>query len=186
MVPRCVPLIIFSVGGSAVNTPAISIRIGDADENNGAQLPASWPTPDSARRFLSSFAPHQPAEIYRLASLVSPLLASILDRIYVPTASVETRARVCRLYELIMDAKFDAYLDLLQIVAYHSSDARYSAMTLLANYWPEATGHLNRDASFTTLEKRQQETHGGAHQSTRARVRAMALSREQETGHYLR
>ena|SRR3984885_6595215 len=142
MAPRCVPLIIFSVDGSAVNTPAISIRIGDADENTRAQLSTSWPTPDAAPRFLGSFAPHQPAEIYRLASLVSPLLASILDRIHVPTASVETRARVCRLYELIIDTKFDAYLDLLQIVAYHSSDARYSAMTLLANYWPEATGHL--------------------------------------------
>ena len=66
----------------------------------------------------------------------------MLDRIDVSTASIETRTRVYRLYELIMDTKPDAYLDLLQIVAYHSSNARYSAMTLLANYWPEATGHL--------------------------------------------
>lgn len=91
---------------------------------------------------MSSFAPHQPVDVYRLSSLVSPLLASVLQKMDMTTASVETRARVCRLYEMIMDIKLDAYLDLLQIVAYHSSRARHCAMTLLASYWPEATGHL--------------------------------------------
>jgi hypothetical protein len=127
-----------------VNTPAISIQIGDPDENAShvhSHFPNAWPTPNPAPRLISSFAPHQPVDIYRLSSLVSPLLASVLERIDMSTASVETRARVCRLYEMIMDIKLDAYLDLLQIVAYHSSHARHCAMTLLANYWPEAAGH---------------------------------------------
>lgn len=132
-------------GRSLAATPSISIQIRDVDNEHlrpSSANPESWSASSPSLRLMSTFAPHHAVDIYRLSALVSPLLASMLDRISVETSSFETTHQACRIYELILNAKLDAYLDLLQVAAYHSAAARYGAFSLLAQHWPEAFGHL--------------------------------------------
>ncbi|KAI6099878.1 hypothetical protein EDD16DRAFT_1889071 [Pisolithus croceorrhizus] len=46
-----------------------------------------------------------------------------------------------RLVDTLVTSKKDSYLDFLQIVAYHTSESRRSALSLLTTFWPAAMGH---------------------------------------------
>lgn len=80
-----------------------------------------------------------------------------MDKIDPSKAIPEIRNRLQRLYQLIIDSKPDAYLDLLQVAAYHSSSARHSAISLLANYWPEALGHVTTTRRLSFWPDRQNQ-----------------------------
>lgn len=126
-------------------TPSVSIHVGHVDDGtaNLSTLPwKAWSRSSNGPKLLSSFAPHHSPHVYQLASLVSPLLASILDKIDLKATSAETQHRVLRLYDLIVEYKLDVYLDLLQIGAYHTPQARSRALGLLFDFWPDACGHL--------------------------------------------
>lgn len=50
--------------------------------------------------------------------------------------------RFYKLISAIVEAKGDAYLDVLEIVSYHTGRARRAAISLLMTVWPKAIGHL--------------------------------------------
>lgn len=93
----------------------------------------------------SSNSPHQSPIIYYLSSIISPLLSAVLDHVDVfgdNVASIQTLSAAWRLFDLIHNMKFDAYLDFLHVAAYHGPLARRGALRLLMVYWPESIGHV--------------------------------------------
>jgi hypothetical protein len=83
--------------------------------------------------------------MYYLASVVTPLLAAVLEAIdLVPTSNTRIQAlhHLYKLLNSIVNSKVDSYLNVLEVVAYHTPKARYAAITLLATFWPKALGHL--------------------------------------------
>ncbi|GLB34930.1 putative response to drug [Lyophyllum shimeji] len=107
---------------------------------------ASWSSrPDTTLKLRSTYAPFQSLSLYSLSSLVAPLLATILECVDLePRKDTRTHVlhRFCRLLQLIVEKKVDAYSDILQIVAYHSSSARRAALSVLCAFWPAAVGHI--------------------------------------------
>jgi hypothetical protein len=103
------------------------------------------------RSILSQSASGQSLASYRLLSLVSPLLAIIADRIDFSKASTFTRRRLNRLFDMIVDLRPDASLNVLEAVAYHTPKARSSALGLLCSYWPRALGHCFTSRPFESL-----------------------------------
>ena len=127
----------------------VSIRVeAPADDGSDvSQLPTLW-TPwsplgpsNKLKDVLSTRAPRQPLSVYYLTSLTSPLLVAILDNIDFTSPHAPTLHRLGRLVNLIATCKPDAYLDVLEVVAYHTSKARRSALCLLSTLWPSALGH---------------------------------------------
>ncbi len=53
---------------------------------------------------------------------------------------------------MISAGKVDSYLDILQVIAYHSHEARYRAYTLLTSFWPESTGHVTASIPFPVVK----------------------------------
>ncbi|KAJ7709877.1 hypothetical protein B0H17DRAFT_1029591 [Mycena rosella] len=133
------------------NTPGgVSIRVDQVqDESNPEPTgPYGWvPWSSASTNNLSMHSantPFQAQPVYYLAALIPPLLASVLENVDV-VSRTETRVdvihRFYRLVDLIVTAKPDAYLDILEVVAYHTQ-ARRSAMSLISTFWPKAIGHL--------------------------------------------
>jgi hypothetical protein len=90
----------------------------------------------------SSNSPTQSLSVYYLSSVVPNLLATALEHVdLMSTTEPGTALRLFAFFEKMMQAKADIYLDLLDVVAYHSEKARYGALLLLARYWPRALGH---------------------------------------------
>jgi hypothetical protein len=92
----------------------------------------------------STSAPEQDIAIYYMASLVEPLLSVIIENV---DFSLEVNQdhvvpRFHRLFTRLTQQKPDVYLDLLGVIAYHSSKSRYTAISLLASYWPKSIGHV--------------------------------------------
>lgn len=127
----------------------VSIRVEEPadDGDDMSQLPVPWtpwsPLGPSSKTvdILSTRAPRQPLSMYYLTSLTSPLLVAILDNIDLTSPHAPTLHRLCQLVNLIATCKPDAYLDVLEVVAYHTSKARRSALCLLSTLWPSALGH---------------------------------------------
>lgn len=90
----------------------------------------------------STKAPFRPLPVYYLASIIPPLLVAILENIDLNSPSPSTLHRFCQLVNLIATSKPDAYLDVLEVIAYHTTKARRSALCLLATFWPNAVGHV--------------------------------------------
>lgn len=134
-------------------TPLLSITV---DEPEDDQNPGGWlrwspaASPLMVPNVLSTTAPSQSTEIYQLSALVSHLLCNLLEYIdwSSPQTSVDTLYRLHRLLDLIMEAKPDSYLDLLEIIAYHTERARHPAVSLLLSYWPRAIGHASVAKAF--------------------------------------
>ncbi|KAG8896037.1 hypothetical protein FRB99_000216, partial [Tulasnella sp. 403] len=131
------------------NPSLVSIRVDEPGEQNHS-MPNGWlqwspsPTPGkTTSNILSASAPGQALRLYQLAALVSPLLSVVLE--YVEwdslSTSVDTLYRLHRLLRLIVDVKPDAYLDLLEVIAYHSESTRGPAISILISFWPHAVGH---------------------------------------------
>ncbi|KAF7363481.1 hypothetical protein MSAN_01004000 [Mycena sanguinolenta] len=132
------------------HTPGmISIRVDEVqDERNAAPAgPYGWvPWSSSTTSSLSLHStntPFQTQSVYYLSSLIPPLLAAVLESVDVVAGSesrVDVIHRFYRLVDVIVTAKPDAYLDVLEVAAYHTP-AKRSAMSLLATFWPKAIGH---------------------------------------------
>lgn len=147
----------------------MSIQIeGPKDDADITPHTAPRWTPWSARapcdrtNFQSTKAPHQPLPIYYLASLIPPLLVTVLESIDLVAPPAPTLHRFCQLMNLIVTSKLDAYLDLLEVVAYHTTKARLSALCLLATFWPNALGHvtISRPLPFLSYLDSLQRTGG--------------------------
>lgn len=133
--------------------PMISIKVDEAqdDRNFGASGDQSWrpwSSPTSyqlVNNLQSTSAPLQSLYVYHLASLIPPLLAAILEHVDIiprPDSRLDMLYRFYRLLNIIVSEKADAYLDILEVVAYHTTKARHSAVSLLVTFWPHAVGHL--------------------------------------------
>ena len=99
----------------------------------------------------SQGTPGQSQTSYRLLSLLSPLLAAISDAVDFTKASTFTIHRLRRLFDTIVDLRLDTSLNVLEVIAYHTHKARYSALSLLKSYWPRALGHCLVSKPFETL-----------------------------------
>ncbi|KAI6150742.1 hypothetical protein BKA82DRAFT_122595 [Pisolithus tinctorius] len=123
-------------------TPNVSIRVVEVpDEEPGTpQQPALGMSTTSKIR--SSNAPLQPLSVYHLSAVSSPLLAAVLETVDAKASSPLALHNFYRLIETLVSSKKDSYLDILQIVAYHTSESRRTALTLLATFWPAAMGHI--------------------------------------------
>ncbi|KAF8212196.1 hypothetical protein K438DRAFT_1230880 [Mycena galopus ATCC 62051] len=124
----------------------ISIRVDEVHDERTADStgPYGWvPWSSSSSNNLSIHStntPFQARSVYYLSALIPPLLAAVLEFVDVVSGN-ESIHRFYRLVDLIVIAKPDAYLDVLEVAAYHTP-ARRSAMSLLSTFWPKATGHL--------------------------------------------
>ncbi|KDQ07904.1 hypothetical protein BOTBODRAFT_180257 [Botryobasidium botryosum FD-172 SS1] len=133
--------------GTFPGPPVVQIDAPDEHSAQPAAQQQTWQpwsrlSATPAAKILSTTAPSQPAAIYHLSALIPPLLAAILDNVDLPTSQTATAQRLHRLFELIVTAKPDAYLDVLEVVAYHTNRARLGAVSLLVSFWPKAVGHL--------------------------------------------
>lgn len=100
---------------------------------------------------VSSYTPSQAPELYYLSSLSAPLLAAILDAVHLVNDSLPRMYSAYTLLRLIMENKPDAEMDLLEIVAYHTPSARYTAIALLATFWPASLGHVLVSKEFPVV-----------------------------------
>jgi hypothetical protein len=99
----------------------------------------------------STNAPFQPLSIYYLASLTPPLLATILETVDLSSRQPLILHRFYQLLNAIVTVKADAYLDILETVAYHTKKARHVAIGLLMTIWPKALGHIAIGKPFPIL-----------------------------------
>lgn len=129
----------------------VFIRVEEVGEEDSS--PATKPdwTPwvdsvsDQLVGILSTNAPLQGTAIYFLGSLIPPLLTAMFDNIdFGPqsTSGIDVLHRLHRLMDLIVSAKSDAYLDVLETIAYHTPRAKQLAASVLVGVWPKATGHI--------------------------------------------
>ncbi|KAJ7449837.1 hypothetical protein FB451DRAFT_1286715 [Mycena latifolia] len=133
------------------NTPGVvSIRVDQVqDERNSEPAgPYGWVPWSSASNsnlsLHSTNTPFQAKSVYYLAALIPPLLAAVLEAVDVFSRNesrVDVIHRFYRLVDLIVTAKPDAYLDIMEVAAYHTQ-ARLSAMSLISTFWPKSIGHL--------------------------------------------
>ncbi|THH07445.1 hypothetical protein EW145_g3377 [Phellinidium pouzarii] len=138
--------------------PIVAIQVDEAKDESFtspsfAQGWQQWCPPNMAfQGILSSNTPAQSLEIYYLSSLVGPLLAAILDNVDLSTQDLVLSHRLHRFFHFLTECKSDMSLDLLEVVAYHSTQARYFAMSLLQTFWPNAVGHLCISTPFPFLK----------------------------------
>ena len=132
--------------GSSRPPPVVSIQIQAAQEDGIPELSKDVTTlQPSGPNLLSTGAPRQSPFIYYFASIITPLLAAVLETIeLVPTYGTRLQA-LHRLYQLlntVLNSKADSYLNVLEVIAYHTPKARHAAITVLATFWPKALGHV--------------------------------------------
>ena len=126
----------------------VSIQIeGPKDDasiaSHVAPLWTPWSlAPSKTVNLRSTKAPLRPLAVYYLASLIPPLLVAILENIDLTSPSPPILHRLYRLIDVIATSKPDSYLDVLEVVAYHTTKARRSALCLLSTFWPNALGHV--------------------------------------------
>ncbi|KIO28188.1 hypothetical protein M407DRAFT_22667, partial [Tulasnella calospora MUT 4182] len=135
-------------------TPIVAIQVDEPSERRDSKGWIQWtpvPSPSStASNVVSTNAPGQSLRIYQLSSLISPLLAAVLESVDWLSAEtpIDVVHRVHRLLEFIADCKPDAYLDLLEIVAYHTEPVRHAALSVMLSFWPHAVGHAYVGRAF--------------------------------------
>ena len=140
-------LILPSGSGDSQDIPVVAIQVDEAlDESFGADS-FGWkrwlPDDASAKAVFSTNVPGQALDIYYLASLIGPLVATILDNVDLSTQDSVLAYRLRSFFHLLSENKQDFPLTLLEIAAFHSSRARYAALSLLQSGWPGAIGHLS-------------------------------------------
>ncbi|KAG7092480.1 hypothetical protein E1B28_008832 [Marasmius oreades] len=128
---------------------AISIQVDEAPDEGSSGTDSSWAqwstVLSTTLALRSSNAPMQQRISHLLSSFVKPLLAAALERFEMttePHSRGDVTYRLHRLVTVIVDLKFDAYLDILEVLAYHTSNAKRPAAHLLATFWPKAIGHV--------------------------------------------
>ncbi|PFH54331.1 hypothetical protein AMATHDRAFT_38260 [Amanita thiersii Skay4041] len=126
--------------------PIVSIQVDEVQDDDNpiaASKPAWKRAVSSARGILSNTSPMQSKSVYYLASLISPLLATVLEHIDVIDTDIrpERLHALGRLLNLISQLKIDACNDILQIIAYEAAQARRAACVVLASFWGKSLGH---------------------------------------------
>ena len=136
----------------------VSIMVEQADDGASATTSdAPWRRWSHARGAAdagtrSASAPGQDLAIYQLSSFIPALLAAILETVDVTASSqLPVVHRFHRLLGRVIEAKPDVYLDILAVAAYHSPQARYSALSVLSSYWPRSFGHLTIARAFPLI-----------------------------------
>jgi hypothetical protein len=156
---RCAIKIDPIVDYAQTESPVVSIQVeaaqGGFHESSPSRTlnwqPWSSSTFPDTNALQSTNAPFQTVSVYYLASLVPSLLATILEIIDLTSRRPEVLQRFYRLINAIVTIKGDAYLDVLEVVAYHTSKARRAAIGLLMTIWPKAVGHLTVSKPFPVL-----------------------------------
>ncbi|WVR06582.1 hypothetical protein IAU60_003614 [Kwoniella sp. DSM 27419] len=93
----------------------------------------------------------------KIATLVPRILLAVTSIVDLSAAKLSTIHRVHRLLSLVLTAKPDAALDLLEIVAYAPVGARRTALEVMSTFFPEVMGHnviSRRFASITYAVQR--------------------------------
>jgi hypothetical protein len=131
----------------------VTIRIDQVDDDSEHGVLRQ----DSAHlgpAILSTNAPSQLRSIYRLSSIVPPLLAAILENVDVRHNDdhPELHERFRRLMSAISQLKFDACNDLLQIIAYYTPQARLLACSVLMTSWSTSLGHSVVSKPLTSIQ----------------------------------
>ncbi|KAH7914698.1 hypothetical protein BJ138DRAFT_1143394 [Hygrophoropsis aurantiaca] len=127
------------------STPIVSIQVDEAldDSTNIEDNPRWRPWAVLSKPNLSNIqstnAPLQPLPVYYLSSI--PLLAAVLENIDLASLTPPVLYSFFRLVNTIIESKKDAYLDLLEIVAYNTPKTRGVALAFLFTNWPASTGH---------------------------------------------
>ncbi|KAL0581716.1 hypothetical protein V5O48_000298 [Marasmius crinis-equi] len=134
-------------GVDGVVPSAISIQVDAAPDEGGSKTGSDWAWSTVTSTLLalkSTNAPMQRAASYHLSSIIRPLLSTVLERFELDIESnsrADVTYRLSRLLTVVVELKFDAYLDILEVLAYHTSRAKRLAACLLATFWPRAVGH---------------------------------------------
>ncbi|KAH7926319.1 hypothetical protein BV22DRAFT_1063234 [Leucogyrophana mollusca] len=128
------------------NTPFVSIQVDEvpddmhsAGEDNSAWRPWTVLSKFKNPNLRSTNAPLQPLSVYYLSS--TPILAAVLENTGVSSLSLTALYSLVRLVTALIELKKDAYLDILEIVAYHTPNTRRTALSLLFTHWTGAIGH---------------------------------------------
>ncbi|OCF37304.1 hypothetical protein I316_01213 [Kwoniella heveanensis BCC8398] len=80
-------------------------------------------------------------EMIATAALIPRILLAITSCIDLSTSKLTTIHRVHRLLSLVLTAKPDSALDLLEIVAHAPSTPRRTALEILSTFYPSSVGH---------------------------------------------
>ncbi|KAL0946866.1 hypothetical protein HGRIS_013032 [Hohenbuehelia grisea] len=131
--------------------PAVAIHVDTAHDDTAEHSGwKPWTSQvDEPFGLPSTEAPFQDPAIYFLSGLVSPLLAAVLDAVDIFTKPSQLEIyHFYRLIDGILSMKSDAYQDLLDVISYHTPAARYSAISLLLTFWPNALGHISVSKPF--------------------------------------
>jgi hypothetical protein len=140
-------------------TGSASIPILALSVDSGTMAPAveqsgwkQWASPISGSNNIFNLPLHQgivsthtaglESSQYYLASVFAPLIQAVTSTVTWSSAPLTTIHRVHRLFAQIIKIKPDASLDLLDVVAYGTADASYTALAMLATFWPRAVGHV--------------------------------------------
>ncbi|KAF7323012.1 hypothetical protein HMN09_00080900 [Mycena chlorophos] len=134
------------VGNEPAFAPvSITVDVVADDEATGVDStgPSAWMpwTASAVVNLRAATAPFQSQAIYCLSALIPPLLAAVLESVVLSDTRPDVAHRFHRLMQLIMTSKPDAWLDILEVAAYHSP-ARLTAMSLVSTFWPSALGHF--------------------------------------------
>lgn len=145
----------FAVAQPDGSPPTVSIQV-EPYEDSPTGLgddSQSWTShsPNSDPSVPSQNASGQSLSSYRLLSLISPLLAVISDAITLNKASTFTVYRLRHMFDMIVDLRPDASLNVLETIAYHTPKARSAALSLLYSYWPRALGHCSITKPFESM-----------------------------------
>lgn len=81
------------------------------------------------------------ASAIRIAAIVPHILVALTSTVDIRQSNLMTIYRVHRLISLILSAKPDAALDLLEIIAHGPMQARARGLDILATFYPECVGH---------------------------------------------
>jgi len=74
-----------------------------------------------------------------------------MENIDIESARPETTYLMHRLVDATIDLKLDSYLDVLEVMAYHTPKARRLASMILRSHWPKSVGHVVISKSAPSL-----------------------------------
>nr|XP_019045323.1 hypothetical protein I302_05712 [Kwoniella bestiolae CBS 10118]OCF24253.1 hypothetical protein I302_05712 [Kwoniella bestiolae CBS 10118] len=113
-----------------------------------------------------------------IASLVPRILLGLTTMVDLSISKLTTIHRVHRLLTLILTAKPDSSLDLLEIVAHAPSKARRTALEILSTFYPAVMGHntISRRLANTTYATQRAKWETGQER---------ALGEDDETHYYI-
>ncbi|WWC96533.1 hypothetical protein V866_003401 [Kwoniella sp. B9012] len=177
--------------GKAVPTFAISTDSQDSLPPPPNQSTPGWkrysPTspsfpffpPGDIAGLLSTYATRDASHTtIEIASLVPRILLGLTTIVDLSISKLTTIHRVHRLLTLILTAKPDSSVDLLEIVAHAPSKARRTALEILSAFYPTVVGH-------NTVSRRLANTTYAAHRAKWETGQERALGEDDDTHYFI-